>query len=203
MKKRIGLIGGSGCGKSTVASLLQEYGLDHIDCDQIARQVVEPGMPCLTELAEYFGTEILNQNGELNRSQLAKLAFSDPKQTQALNRITHKYILAQTDDAFERAKSKLGVVIDAAALAESGYLEKCDCVIVVISAKAKRLCRIMKRDNIGLIAACRRLRAQKPDSFYRSYADYVIINNSDFSKLEKQTKQIFEQIFINQLKQED
>jgi dephospho-CoA kinase len=61
----------------------------------------------------------------------------------------------------------------------------------------------MKRDNIGLLAAWRRLRAQKPDAFYRSYADYVIVNDSDFSKLEKQTKQIFDQIFMNQLKQED
>jgi dephospho-CoA kinase len=203
MKKRIGLIGGSGCGKSTVASLLCKYGLDHIDCDQIARQVVEPGRPCLAELVEYFGSGIINGNGSLNRAQLAKLAFSNSVQTQALNRITHKYILAQTDEAFEKAKSQLGVVIDAAALAESGYLDKCDCVIAVVSLRHKRLCRIMKRDNIGLLAAWRRLRAQKPDAFYRSYADYVIVNDSDFSKLEKQTKQIFDQIFMNQLKQED
>lgn len=195
MKKKIGLIGGSGCGKSTVARLLSEYGLSHIDCDVIARQVVEPGMPCLAELVDHFGVEILQEDGSLNRSRLAKIAFSQPEQTSALNRITHKYILECTDRQVMQSASPFGVVVDAAALAESGYLDGCDCVIAVISSKYKRMQRIMKRDRIGWFSAQRRICAQKPDSFYRSYADYVIINNAGLSELKQQTRQIFEQIF--------
>lgn len=203
MKKKIGLIGGSGCGKSTVARLLCEYGLTHIDCDRIARQVVEPGSSCLAELVDHFGKQILCDDGTLNRAQLAKIAFSQPEQTQALNRITHRYILAQTDKEFEQSDSAYGAVIDAAALAESGYLSGCNCVIAVTSSKWNRLRRIMKRDGISFVAARRRLRAQKPDRFYCSYANYIIKNNAGLSELEQQTRQVFEQIFSNELTQEE
>ena len=195
--KKIGLIGGSGCGKSTVASLFTEYGLGHIDCDQVARQVVEPGMPCLAELVDYFGADILQADGRLNRPQLARIAFSSQDQTQALNRITHKYILSYTDRLIEEMIDKPGVIIDAAALAESGYLETCDHVIAVVAPKYKRLRRIMRRDNIHWIAARRRLRAQKKDAFYRSFADYVIYNNKGLDHVKKQVKTIFDDIFIN------
>ncbi len=193
--KIIGLIGGSGCGKSSVASFLTEMGLSHIDCDQIAREVVEPGMPCLAELVEHFGRDILQDDGSLNRKELAIRAFANKEQTQELNRITHKYILARTDQRIEEAMSEIGVVVDAAALAESGYLDKCDCVIAVLAPMCKRLKRIMKRDNIGFLAARRRLKAQKPDSYYQAHADYLIINHADRDHLRQQTRAVYQQIF--------
>ncbi len=197
--KIIGLIGGSGCGKSSVASFMTEMGLSHIDCDQIAREVVEPGMPCLTELVEHFGRDILLDDGSLNRKELARRAFADKEQTRELNRITHKYILARTDQCIEEATSKIGVVVDAAALAESGYLDKCDCVIAVLSPKHKRLRRIMKRDSIGFLAARRRLKAQKPDSYYQAHADYLIINHSSREHLRQQTLNVYQEIFRSDL----
>lgn len=197
--KIIGLIGGSGCGKSSVASFLTEMGLSHIDCDQIAREVVEPGMPCLAELVEHFGSEILWNDGTLNRKELARRAFADAEQTQALNRITHKYILAHTDQRIEEVASELGVVVDAAALAESGYLEKCDCVIAVLAPMYKRLRRIMKRDNMSWVAARRRLKAQKPDSYYQAHADYLIINHANLENLRQQTQDVYQKIFRSDL----
>ncbi len=193
--KIIGLIGGSGCGKSLVASYLTDMGLDHIDCDQIAREVVEPGTPCLAELVEHFGCEILQEDKTLNRKELARRAFSDPEQTLALNRITHKYILASVDQRIQEATSQTGVVVDAAALAESGYLTKCDCVIAVLAPKYKQLRRIMERDDMSLRDARQRLKAQKPKSFYRMHADYVIWNCSDLEHLRCQTKRIYDKIF--------
>ncbi len=193
--KIIGLIGGSGCGKSSVASFLTEMGLSHIDCDQIAREVVEPGTPCLAELVEHFGCGILLDDGTLNRKELARRAFADKEQTQELNRITHKYILARTDQCIEEVTSEIGVVVDAAALAESGYLEKCDCVIAVLAPMHKRLRRIRKRDNIGFLAVRQRLKAQKPDSYYQAHADYLIINHSSREHLRQQTLDVYQKIF--------
>ncbi len=197
--KIIGLIGGSGCGKSSVASFLTEMGLSHIDCDQIAREVVEPGMPCLVELVEHFGRDILQGDGSLNRKELAGRAFANKEQTQELNRITHKYILARIDQRIEAAEAEMGVVVDAAALAESGYLDKCDCVIAVLAPMHKRLRRIMHRDHIGFWAARRRLKAQKPDSYYQAHADYLIINHADTEHLRQQTRDVYLQIFRSEL----
>lgn len=192
---KIGLIGGSGCGKSSVAQYLTNLGLVHIDCDAIAREVVEPATPCLAELAMHFGESILHEDGSLNRKQLAAIAFSSDDQTKALNRITHKYILKQTDHYIESAYPAKGVVVDAAALAESGYLDTCDTVIAVICPKWKRLLRIMRRDHISYKQARQRIKAQKTDDFYRSYANFIITNNGNFKHLLRQVQQIYTKIF--------
>lgn len=193
--KKIGLIGGSGCGKTSVADYLKSLGLVHIDCDMVAREVVEPGTPCLKELVEHFGDSILLENGTLNRKELAQLAFLSSVQTKKLNEITHKYILARTDQYVQEAKSVKGVVVDAAALAESGYLDTCDYVIAVICPKWKRILRIMKRDHISFRLAKQRISAQKEDEYYCSFADYIVKNNSSLKHLIKQVHQIYNLIF--------
>ena len=193
--KKIGLIGGSGCGKTSVADYLKSLGLVHIDCDMVAREVVEPGTPCLKELVEHFGDSILLENGTLNRKELAQLAFSSSVQTKKLNEITHKYILARTDQYVQEAKSAKGVVVDAAALAESGYLDTCDYVIAVICPKWRRILRIMERDHISFRQAKQRISAQKDDEYYCSFADYIVKNNSSLKHLIKQVHQIYNLIF--------
>ena len=193
--KKIGLIGGSGCGKTSVADYLKSLGLVHIDCDMVAREVVEPGTPCLKELVEHFGDSILLENGTLNRKALAQLAFSSSVQTKKLNEITHKYILARTDQYVQESKSAKGVVVDAAALAESGYLDTCDCVIAVICPKWKRILRITERDHISFRQAKQRISAQKEDEYYCSFADYIVKNNSSLKHLIKQVHQIYNLIF--------
>ena len=192
---KIGLIGGSGCGKTSVATMLTEFGLSHIDCDQVSREVVEPGKPCLDELAEHFGRDILNPNGSLNRKALATKAFAVPEETKALNRITHKYILNRTDELIQALVKSKGVVVDAAALAESGYLDSCDYVVAVIAPRWKRIKRIMRRDGITWRQAVCRLKAQKPDAFYCSYADYVVKNGRNYDHLKKQILKIYHAIF--------
>lgn len=193
--KIIGLIGGSGCGKSSVATILAQMGLRHIDCDEIARQVVEPDMPCLQELVSHFGNEILLDDGRLNRKELAARAFTCTEQTQALNRITHKYILAVLEQRVQETTGKAGVVIDGAALAESGYLGNCDCVIAVLAPMWMRLRRIMRRDGLTHKQAWQRLRAQKSNSFYKRYADYVVCNGMNFKYIKRKIENIYHKIF--------
>lgn len=191
---KIGLIGGSGCGKSLIADYLTTLGLLHIDCDIVAREVVEPGSACLAELVSHFGQDILHCDGSLNRKALASLAFSSPEQTKMLNQITHKYILERTDQYINNSSAK-GVVVDAAALAESGYLDTCDYVIAVVCPYWKRLFRIMRRDQLSYKDAKQRIMAQKSDGFYHSYADYIIRNNRNFKHLKKQIHYIYNKIF--------
>ncbi len=193
--KKIGLIGGSGCGKSSVAHYLTKLGLVHIDCDAVAREVVEAGSPCLAELVEHFGDNILQNDGSLNRKKLASFAFASAEQTKVLNQITHKYILKKTDQYIQDSHPATGVVVDAAALAESGYLDTCDYVIAVICPKWKRLLRIMHRDHISYKQARQRMKAQKTDDFYCSYADFIINNNRNFKHLIRQVHQIYTKIF--------
>ena len=174
--KVIGVIGGSGSGKSTVSQIFSAHGLYHIDCDRVARQLVEPGLPCLEKLVLTFGEDILEENGRLNRKMLAQKAFSSPENTEKLNQITHPMILDEVRRQMTEHADCAGILVDGAALVESGFTEVCDVVVAVSSPFLLRLFRICRRDSLSLCGALERLRAQKPDSFYRAHADYVLCN---------------------------
>lgn len=174
--KVIGVIGGSGSGKSTVSQIFSAHGLYPIDCDRVARQIVEPGLPCLEKLVLAFGEDILDENGRLNRKMLAQKAFSSPENTEKLNRITHPTILEEVRRQMTEHADCAGILVDGAALVESGFAEVCDVVVAVSSPFLLRLFRICRRDSLSLSGALERLRAQKPDSFYRAHADYVLCN---------------------------
>ena len=86
------LTGRSGAGKSLASVFLAEHGVPVLDGDKVARQVVEPGEPCLRELAEVFGRDILFEDGTLNRRKLGSICFADPEKKKTLNAITHPLI---------------------------------------------------------------------------------------------------------------
>ncbi|NLM09659.1 MAG: dephospho-CoA kinase, partial [Clostridiaceae bacterium] len=84
----IGVTGGIGSGKSTVARILQKHGADVIFADNIAKEITEPGMPAYREILEYFGTDIIGEDNKINRKKLAGIVFSDNTKLQRLNEIT-------------------------------------------------------------------------------------------------------------------
>ncbi len=176
----IGLTGGSGSGKSTIASLLRQRGYNIIDADVIARAVVAKGRPALDEIVEEFGRDILLGNGELDRKKLASIVFNDKNELLKLNKITHKYVTEIVKKQLAESKSDISV-IDAAALRASGIIDMCDHVIAVIADKDVRIKRIMERDGIDEEAARARIGAQEPDAKYIQYADFVIDNSGDES----------------------
>ena len=102
--KLIGLTGGIGSGKSTVAQLLLHHGWELVDADQIARDIVEPGQPALAELADAFGEDILQADGSLDRGLLASRAFASREKTDLLNSITHPRIQEETQARFDSAR---------------------------------------------------------------------------------------------------
>lgn len=188
---RLGIIGGSGTGKTTVSELFKKEGVDIIDGDKAARIVVEPGKPALFEIAEYFGKEYINSDGTLNRRRLGNYVFSNPEELLMLNKITHKYITEYFNEYIDNCgKDMIG--IDAAALIESGV--RCDYIIAVTADRDIRTKRIVKRDGITEEEAKKRIDSQKNDEFYIVNADYIVYNNSDGTDLHCQVRHIIDDI---------
>ena len=178
--KLIGLTGRSGSGKGVVCQLFAElYDIPSIDCDKLSRSVCGIGMPCTLELASFFGSEILDENGALRRRVLANLAFGDAQKTAALNRITHKFILAACEDEIKRyeARGEAALILDAPTLFESGLHKRCDLVISVVADDDICISRIQKRDGLSAEDAKKRLNAQPKKEFYLANSNYIVYNN--------------------------
>ncbi len=193
-KTLLGLTGKTGAGKSTVSKYLKEKGAYVIDGDIVAREVLVDNAPLLNKLAESFGEDIL-ENGVLNRKKLAEKAFISPENTKLLNSIMHPAINEKIQtEANEAFKTHNVVIVDAAAIIESGYADTCDKLIVVTAPEEIRKERIIKRDNISEKDAIIRINGQKTDNFYNDKADYIIRNYEPFS-LEDEIAQLINDIF--------
>lgn len=193
----VGLTGKTGAGKGEFCLVAQKYdGVFCLDTDVTAREVVRKGSACLNELCEYFGNEILLEEGSLNRKKLATKAFSHEKDHEKLNSITHKYIMEGIREWLCECKRKNAhvAIIDAPLLFESGADKLCDKVICVISSKETRKDRIIKRDNIDESDADVRINSQKSDDFYIQKSDYVLYNDKDKKSFEDDCENLIKKL---------
>jgi dephospho-CoA kinase len=187
----VGLTGGIGSGKSTVAALLRQRGAVVVDADVIARQVVEPKTPALAALVDRFGEQILGSNGKLDRAKLAELAFATEESRRALEAITHPAINEEFTRQMLAAPPDAIVICDVPLLAESdqarnrGY----PVVIVVESPIEVRLDRLEQR-GITREDALRRISAQASDEERRELATILIDNSGDLSALTERVGQV-------------
>mgnify|MGYP002631113188 FL=1 len=187
----VGLTGGIGSGKSTVAALLRQRGSVVVDADVIARQVVEPKTPALAALVDRFGEQILGSNGKLDRAKLAELAFATEESRRALEAITHPAINEEFTRQMLAAPPDAIVICDVPLLAESdqarnrGY----PVVIVVESPIEVRLDRLEQR-GITREDAWRRISAQASDEERRELATILIDNSGDLSALTERVGQV-------------
>lgn len=196
MKKLVGLTGKTGAGKSTISAYLKEKGAYIIDGDIVARNVLVDNAELLEKLREQFGEGILNLDGTLNRRALAKIAFSTSEKTEILNSIMHPAINDAIFSEADKAFSSYDVVIvDAAAIIESGFTEKSDFLIVVHAPVETRKERIIKRDGLSDEEADVRINGQKEDEFYLSKADFIF-NNFDPYDVNKQLSQLETELFV-------
>ena len=182
------LTGGIGSGKSTVAAMLRDQGIRVVDADQIAREVVEPGQPALAELVEVFGQDILNDDGSLNRQELANRAFATEEATNALNAITHPRIEQETQRQFDLAAAEKEnfLVYDMPLLVERGLHEEMDMVIVVHTDIEERVRRLVEHRGLDEDDVRRRMSHQVDDVTRLASADVLIDNNGSVDHLRKQ-----------------
>lgn len=188
-----GITGQTGSGKSTVSEQFRALGVDVLDADFAARVVCEPGTPCLAEIIESFGRDMLLPNGELNRRRLGTVVFSDPAKLERLSKITHYYIREWVLQKIRQSKSML-CAIDGAVLIGSNMESLCRAMVAVVAEPDIRKKRIMARDGLSEEEAVKRIAAQEDEDFYRKHADFIIENNSGIQALEQQTKKIYDQM---------
>ncbi len=190
----IGITGGIGSGKSEIVNILRNLGAGIIDADQIAREIVKKDTLVLHEIVYFFGQDILDEQGELNRKKLGEIVFNDSIKLEKLNSITHRHI---ENIILERVNEfrALGIfeilVIEAAIPFKKGFLDVADEIWVVICDKEKRISRIMKRNNLTYDQALARIQSQRQDSEYIEIADRIIENEDNLKKLEENIQNIY------------
>ena len=189
----IGVTGPTGSGKGEVSKYLKSLRFIHIDFDVLSRDVQKKGSPCLKEITDAFGMDIIDTNGNLKRQELGKIVFSSKEKLDILNAITHKYILKKADEIISRSKNS-DIILDAPLLFEANLNKKCDYTLSVLAKKEIRLERIIKRDNLSKDDALRRIESQKDDNFYIEKSDFFVYNNESKDKLIKFLTQLLRRI---------
>jgi dephospho-CoA kinase len=184
---RIGLTGGIGSGKSTVAARLAELGAVVIDSDLLAREVVAVGSPGLARVVERFGAGVLAADGSLDRPGLGRLVFGNPAALADLNAIVHPLVRARSEDltASAAAGGAQAVVQDVPLLVETGLAGSYDKVIVVEAPLELRLRRLAGR-GLDAETARARIAAQATDEQRRAVADVVLDNSGSVAELRTQ-----------------
>jgi len=194
MLKIIGVTGGIGSGKSTVSRTLRDLGAAVVDADVLAKSVTANGGKAFDELVSYFGKDILDSNGDLDRQKLADIAFCDKEKLDALNSITHKYIAQKIYDTVELLKNTGKwdvIVLDVPIPIEKGFLDLADEIWVVTADRETRIRRVMERSGCSYDEVVKRIDAQMKDDEYLKLADEVLYNNDSIEQLEQMVVKLF------------
>jgi len=182
----IGITGNIGSGKTTVSKILESEGAYIINADHIAREVLSKDGTGYTETIEFFGDSILQEGGEIDRSQLASIVFNDKSKLAKLNELTHKHVRAKIDEMIEKARTenlhKL-ICLDVPLLFESGLDKICDVTWVIDAPHETKITRVIERDKTDRESAKSRLDNQTPSSELKKKADTVIDNDTDANEL--------------------
>ena len=193
--KLIGLSGGIGSGKSTVADMLRQRGIPVIDADVIARQVVQPGLPAYRDIALAWPT-VVAADGTIDRKKLATIVFSDPASQAHLEAITHPRIREEVAVQAE-ALGKAGHVLaflEAALIVESGFYKQLDGLVVVAASETTQIERVMARDRSTREAVLARIHAQSPLAEKMRVATHVIHNDGDLASTRAQVDAVLTKI---------
>ncbi len=197
MIRVIGLTGGIASGKTTISNILKDLGAIIIDADKIARKIVEKGKPALNEIERYFGKEVLLENKELNRKKLASLVFNNPKLLKKLNEITHTYIIKEITNhinCYKKACNNRVIILDAALLIELDLMYLVEEVWIVSVPEEIQIKRLIKRENISIDEAEKRINSQMPFEDKKKYGDLIIDNSKDLTHLREQIEKNWNRI---------
>ncbi len=189
----VGLTGGIGSGKSTVAKMLADRGAVIVDADRLAREAVAPGTPGLKAVVERFGPQYLTADGALDRRRLGRHVFDHPTELAALNAIVHPEVGRRLRAETERAAAAGApmVVYDVPLLFENGLDALYRPVIVVSVSPAVQRARVAARDPLTEDEIEARIQAQLPLDQKVARADFVIDNDGDLEATERQVDEVF------------
>ncbi|REL28060.1 dephospho-CoA kinase [Thalassotalea euphylliae] len=192
----IGLTGGIGSGKTTVANMFVKLGIDIVDADVVARQVVEPGTKGLAEIVDHFGESILADDGTLDRAQLRSKVFSDETAKAWLNQLLHPLIREEIFAQLARAKSRYKILV-APLLIENGLTEQVARILVIDVTKDQQIERTLKRDGSSPDIINNIIAAQVSREERLSKADDIINNTSpSLLEVEQQVKALHQQYLL-------
>ena len=170
----LGITGTTGSGKTTLLHAFSEIGGIVFDCDRIYHELLAQDSALRNAINTRFPGCV--ENGQLNRKTLAAIVFADPKALLDLNAITHKAVKAEILRRLESLPGDALVAIDAIELFDGGLAELCHTTVAVTAPEEIRVERLTSRDNLTRAQALSRIRAQKPESYFKEKCDYVLEN---------------------------
>jgi dephospho-CoA kinase len=188
----VGLTGGIGSGKSTVARLLEKRGAVVFDADLLAREAVEPGTPGHAAVIDRFGADVLAPGGELDREALASIVFADPAARRDLEQIVHpevRRLFAEGTEAY-RDTDRV-VVFSAPLLVETGMHTAFEVLVVVSATVATQIERLMRQRGMSEASIRARIDAQAPLEDKAAAADFLVDNEGSLDELESQVEQLW------------
>lgn len=190
----IGITGGVGCGKSTVLNILcNKYNAHIIDADKVAHRLMEPLGQVYEKVRNYFGDEIISEDGNIDRKKLGKIVFNNKEKLEKLNGIVHpmvkETIIEEIKGVILSDKNRL-IAVEAALFIEAGYMDICDELWYIYTDKNIRIDRLMKSRGYSLEKAESIIANQLTDEEFRKNCQIVIDNSQDEAYTEKQIAEI-------------
>jgi dephospho-CoA kinase len=192
----VGLTGGIGVGKSTVAAMFAARGAAVVDADRISRTLQEPGEPCHDAIVAAFGRAVLDPAGRIDRKRLGEMVFADPSRRAALEAIMHPAIWAacETEIRAAAAVGRAVCVVEAALILETGQRSRFQRMVVVIAPMDVQVERLAQARGLTEVEARQRLAAQWPNAEKARQADHVIDNGGDLAATEAQVARVYAEL---------
>ena len=190
----IGLTGGIASGKSTVAKRLVEHGAVEIDADQIAREVVAPGTAGLSAIVETFGSDLLQEDGSLNRSKLGSLVFGDELKRLALNAIVHPLVKERTREILAALPEDSIAIYNVPLLVEANVDHDFDLIVTVEAPEDEQVKRMIKHRGLTEAEARARIAAQAKPVERAAISDVILNSNQDINLLLRDADEMWRDI---------
>ena len=188
---KVGLTGGIGAGKSTVADLFSQKGAVVIRSDELARQVIEPQTPGFQQVIDRFGKDFVNSEGYIDRAKLAQIVFKDDAALKDLENIVHPLVRSKTNQIIDQHTSETIIVNEIPLLLEKKMESLFDFLVIVISSEKNRLERLSQR-GLTTEQATARMSKQVSDDERKAAADFLIVNDGNLDQLEVDVEKIWQ-----------
>jgi len=192
----LGLTGGIGSGKSAVSAMFEKLGIQVVDADIVAREVVEPGSLGLKKIAEHFGDEILTSNGTLDRAKLRAIIFADESQKQWLNNLLHPLIRESMLSQLKQATSNY-VILVAPLLFENGLEAYCNHTLLIDVPVDVQITRTTARDNVSVELAKQIIASQMSRADKQQKAGDILDNNRPLEEVKTDVQKLHKKYLVH------